>query len=123
MYSEDMADACVFIMNLNKDALTSALASTSASSVASALSPQTSILNIGTREDITIRELTSIVAEVVDYQGEIRWDTTKPDGTPQKLLDVSSLHSLGWKHKNSLKDGLRLTYQDFLHTGQTKQTR
>jgi GDP-L-fucose synthase len=110
MYSDDMADACVFIMNLNTDALTSALAS----SIASSLNPLTSIINIGTGEDITIRELTTIVAEVVDYQGEIRWDTTKPDGTPQKLLDVSLLHSMGWKHKTSLKEGLLLTYQDFL---------
>jgi GDP-L-fucose synthase len=53
---------------------------------------------------------------VVGYQGEIRWDTSKPDGTPQKLLDVSRLHTLGWKHKTSLEDGLRLTYRDFLKT-------
>ena len=72
------------------------------------------IINIGTEEDITIRDLPQIVAEVVGYKGEIRWDTAKPDGTPQKLLDVSLLHSLGWKHKTSLKDGLHLTYEDFL---------
>jgi GDP-L-fucose synthase len=93
MYSEDMADACIFLMkNYNGN----------------------EIVNIGTGEDITIRELTKMVAEVVDYQGEIRWDITKPDGMPQKLLDVSFLHSMGWKHKTSLKDGLHLTYQDFL---------
>ena len=104
MYSEDMADACVFIMKLDQEVF------------ASNLRPQTSIVNIGTGQDITIRELTAIVAEVVGYQGEIRWDATKPDGMPQKLLDVSFLHSLGWKHKTPLKDGLRLTYQDFLKT-------
>ena len=82
--------------------------------LASSLNHQTPIINIGTGEDITIRELTEIVVEVVDYKGEIRWDTTKPDGTPQKLLDVSLLHTMGWRHKTSLKDGLRLTYQDFL---------
>jgi len=123
MYSDEMADACVFIMNPNKDALTSGLASTSASSVASSLNPQTSIINIGIGEDITIRELTQMVAEIVGYKGEIRWDTTKPDGTPRKLLDVSFLHGIGWKHKTPLQDGLRLTYQDFLKTKQTRETR
>jgi len=101
MCSDDMADACVFLMrNYNGN----------------------QIVNIGTGEDITIRELTEMVAEVVGYQGEIRWDNTKPDGTPQKLLNVSFLHSLGWKHKTSLKEGLHLAYEDFLknHNQQTK---
>jgi GDP-L-fucose synthase len=101
MYSEDMADACIFLMkNYNGN----------------------EIVNIGTGEDITIRELTKMVAEGVGYQGEIRWDTTKPDGMTQKLLDVSLLHSMGWKHKTSLQEGLRLAYQDFLKrlTMQTK---
>ncbi len=93
MYSEDMADACIFLMkNYNGN----------------------EIVNIGTGEDITIRGLTKMVAEVVDYHGEIRWDITKPDGMPQKLLDISFLHNMGWKHKASLKEGLRLTYQDFI---------
>jgi len=98
MYSEDMADACIFLMETLD---------------ASQLNPH-GFINIGTGEDITIRELTKMVAEVIGYQAEIRWDTTKPDGMPQKLLDVSLLHTMGWKHKTSLKDGLRLTYQDFL---------
>jgi GDP-L-fucose synthase len=93
MYSEDMAEACVFLMNNHEG---------------------NKIVNIGTGQDITIRELTDLIAEVVGYKGEIRWDATKPDGMPRKLLDVSFLHSLGWKHKISIKDGLRLTYQDFL---------
>ena len=93
MYSEDMADASIFLMRSYAG---------------------NEIINIGTGEDITIRDLTQMVAEVLDYQGEIRWDTTKPDGMPQKLLDVSFLHSMGWKHETSLKEGLRLTYQDFL---------
>jgi GDP-L-fucose synthase len=96
MYSEDMADACIFIMNSENEVLAS------------------NLINIGTGEDITIRALTQIVAETVDYRGEIRWDTTRPDGAPQKLLDISFLHRLGWKHKTSLKEGLRLTYEDFL---------
>jgi len=93
LYSDDLGEACVFLMQKYAGS---------------------EIINIGTGEDITIRGLTQIVAEVVGYKGEIRWDTAKPDGTPQKLLDVSLLHSLGWKHKTSLKDGIRLTYQDFL---------
>lgn len=101
LYSDDLGEACVFLMNLEEKLL------------ASALNPQTPIINIGTGEDITIRELTSLVAEVTGYHGEIRWDATKPDGTPQKLLDVSRLHSLGWKHKTSLEEGLLLAYQDF----------
>jgi GDP-L-fucose synthase len=112
MYSEDMADACIFIMNSDFDK--GSLTSTSSSFVDSSFRSRTPIINIGTGQDITIRELTAMVAEVVDYQGEIRWDATKPDGMPQKLLDVSFLHSLGWKHKTSLEEGLRLTYQDFL---------
>jgi GDP-L-fucose synthase len=93
MYSEDMADACIFLMNQYDG---------------------NEIINIGTGEDITIRELTEMVAEAVVYRGEIRWDNTKPDGMPRKLLDVSFLHSIGWKHKTSLIDGLHLTYKDFL---------
>ena len=102
MYSDDLADACVFIMNLEKDVF------------ASSLIPPTSIINIGTGQDITIRELTDLIAEVVGYTGEIRWDATKPDGMPRKLLDVSVLQSMGWSHKTSLKEGLRLAYKDFL---------
>jgi len=93
MYSEDMAEACVFLMDNYEG---------------------NKIVNIGTGQDITIRELTDLIAEVVGYRGEIRWDTTKPDGMPRKLLDVSFLHSLGWKHKTSLKEGLCLAYKDFL---------
>ena len=93
MYSDDMAEACVFLMsNYDGD----------------------KIVNIGTGEDVTVRELGNLIAEGVGYKGGIRWDTTKPDGMPRKVLDVSFLNSLGWKHKTSLKEGLRLTYQDFL---------
>lgn len=68
------------------------------------------IVNIGTGEDISIRELTELVKETVGYKGEIIWDTSKPDGTPRKLLDVSRLHGLGWKHSIALPDGLAATY-------------
>ena len=140
MYSDDLAEACVFLMNLEKDVFASSLSpQTSNSSLspsnlhpkssiceasASVLSPPGSLINIGTGQDITIRELTDLIAEVVGYTGEIRWDATKPDGMPRKLLDVSFLHSLGWKHKTSLKEGLHLTYNDFLkNQTSTKQTR
>ncbi len=93
LYSDDMADACIFLMN-NYDG--------------------DKIVNIGMGEDVSIRELTDMIAEVVGFKGEIRWDTSKPDGTPRKLLDVSFLHSLGWRHKTSLSNGLKLTYEDYL---------
>jgi GDP-L-fucose synthase len=70
--------------------------------------------------NVPLSYIPDLIAEVVGYMGEVRWDTTEPDGMPRKLLDVSFLHSLGWKHKISLRDGLRLTYQDFLKTKQTK---
>jgi len=70
-------------------------------------------INIGTGEDLTIKELAQLIKEVVGYEGEIRFDTTKPDGTPRKLLDVTRLHNTGWRHKIELKEGLELTYQWF----------
>ena len=93
MYADDMADACVFLM-LNYSG--------------------SDFVNIGTGEDITIRELTEMVALAVGYPGEIVWDNTKPDGTPQKLLDVSRLHALGWRHKHPMHEGLQRAYRDFL---------
>ena len=93
MYVDDMADACVFLMNNYEGNET---------------------VNIGTGEELTIKELTKIVAKIVDYTGDILWDSTKPNGTPRKLLDVSKLHGLGWKHKTELKEGITLAYQDFL---------
>ena len=70
---------------------------------------------LGTGKELTIKELTELVAKVVGYEGEIKWDSTKPDGTPRKLLDVSKLEGLGWKYKTELEEGIRLTYDDFLH--------
>jgi GDP-L-fucose synthase len=95
LYSDDCADACVFLMNTYSG---------------------NDFVNIGTGEDITIRELTEMVALTVGYAGEIRWDATKPDGTPRKLLDVSRLHALGWRHKHSMHEGLIATYRDFLRS-------
>ena len=66
-------------------------------------------------EELTIKELTELVAKVVGYTGKIEWDITKPNGTPRKLLDVSKAKQLGWTYKTELEDGIRLAYEDFLH--------
>ena len=71
-------------------------------------------MNIGTGQDLTIREIADVVMSTVGFQGEIVYDSTKPDGAPQKLLDVSRLNSLGWKAKTSLEAGAALAYADFL---------
>ncbi len=73
------------------------------------------IVNIGTGEDVTIKELAELVRKEVGYEGEIAWDTTKPDGTPRKWLDVSKLHALGWKHGIALQEGIRGTYSWFIN--------
>lgn len=72
-------------------------------------------VNAGTGKKSTIKELTELVAKVVGYTGEIKWDTTKPNGTPRKLLDVSKATNLGWTYKTELEDGLRLSYEDFMN--------
>ena len=93
LHADDLADACVFLMNNYNGE---------------------QFVNIGTGEDVTIREAAELIKDIVDFQGELRWNTDKPDGTPRKLMDVSRIHKLGWKHKTDLKQGLELTYQDFL---------
>ena len=74
------------------------------------------IVNIGTGEDISIRDLAEMIGSIVGYTGSIIWDTTKPDGTPRKLLDVSKINSLGWKHSIQLHDGIKKTYQWYKKT-------
>ncbi|HSA06039.1 MAG TPA: GDP-L-fucose synthase [Candidatus Gastranaerophilales bacterium] len=88
LFVDDLTDACVFLMNNYNGS---------------------EIVNIGTGEDISIRELAELIKQEVNYKGEIVFDTTKPDGTPRKLLDVSRLSSIGWKYKTSLKEGIRQT--------------
>ncbi|MCU0286341.1 MAG: GDP-L-fucose synthase [Acidobacteria bacterium] len=78
------------------------------------------IINIGTGEDISIKELAQLIREVINFTGDLRWDTTKPDGTPQKLLDVSRLRALGWKHGYSLEEGIKKTYEAYL-SGEMKK--
>jgi GDP-L-fucose synthase len=96
LHVDDLADACVFLME----------------NFEPGDGPE--FVNVGVGEDITIAELAATVAEVVGYGGEIRWDTSKPDGTPRKLLDVSVLANLGWKAKTALEDGIRTTYAAYL---------
>jgi GDP-L-fucose synthase len=93
LHADDLAEACLFLMEHYNDS---------------------TLVNIGTGEDVTIKNLAAIVKQIVGFQGEIVWDSTKPDGTPRKLMDVSKLHGLGWHHKITLEDGIKLAYQDFL---------
>jgi len=72
------------------------------------------LYNIGTGEDLTIKELAETIQKITKHQGKIIWDATKPDGTPRKLLDVSKMHQLGWKHKLNLEQGIQKTYDWFL---------
>jgi len=106
LYSEDMADACVFLMNLDDSEFLPLLGQERNDGLPPAV-------NIGVGEDLTIRELAEAVKDVVGYQGEIVFDTTKPDGTPRKLLDVTRLSKANWKWKMPLRQGLALSYQDF----------
>jgi GDP-L-fucose synthase len=100
LYSDDLAQACCFLMNLDEAAFGSLMREDSPP-----------LINIGTGEDVTIRELAETVARVLDFHGTLTFDTTKPDGTPRKLMDVSLLHSLGWHHSIGLEHGLRLTWE------------
>lgn len=94
LYVDDLANLCVFLMNNYSSDET---------------------VNAGTGKEITIKGLTELVAKVVGYTGKIKWDTSKPNGTPRKLLDVSKAASLGWRYRTELEDGIRLTYEDFLN--------
>ena len=94
LYVDDLANLCVFLMNHYSGDET---------------------VNAGTGKELSIRALAEMVARVVGYRGEIRWDTTKPNGTPRKLLDVSKAAALGWQYKTELEDGIRLAYEDFLN--------
>jgi GDP-L-fucose synthase len=99
LYSEDMAEACVFLMQLPDNEFQKPISNENAP-----------LINIGTGEDVTIRELAELVAGELGFAGELRFDTTKPDGTPRKLLDVSRMHALGWRAKTGLAEGIRKTY-------------
>jgi GDP-L-fucose synthase len=100
LYSDDMAQACCFLMNLDEERFGSLL-----------VDDAPPLINIGTGEDVTIRELAETVARVLGFQGALVFDSTKPDGTPRKLLDVERLHRLGWRHSTSLERGIERTYE------------
>ncbi|WP_293957241.1 MULTISPECIES: GDP-L-fucose synthase [unclassified Sphingobacterium] len=93
LFSDDLADACVFLMNHYNEK---------------------QFVNIGIGEDISIKDLAEMIKDVIGYTGNITFDSSKPDGTPRKLMDVSKLHALGWKHRVNLREGIQLAYTDFL---------
>lgn len=95
LYVDDLANLCVFLMNNYSGSET---------------------VNAGTGKELTIKELTQLVASIVGYKGRIVWDTTRPNGTPRKLLDVSKATKLGWTYKTDLADGIRMAYEDFLNS-------
>ena len=95
LYVDDLAEACVYLMNNYSGNET---------------------VNLGTGKEVTIKELAETVKEIVGFEGSLTFDTTKPDGTPRKLLDVSKLESLGWKYHTELKEGIKLAYEDFLNS-------
>lgn len=103
LYVDDMAAACVHVMSLSHDKF-----------VAAVPNPMSSHINVGTGRDITIAELATTMAKVVGFEGSIEFDTSKPDGTPRKLMDVSRLGSLGWEYSVELEQGLSMTYEWFL---------
>ena len=98
LFADDLADACYYLMQNYNEA---------------------GFINIGTGEDISIKDLALLVKKIIGYEGEINFDTSKPDGTPRKLMDVSKLHSKGWRHKIELEDGIKLAYSDFLSKEKT----
>lgn len=93
LFADDLADACYFLMQTYNEP---------------------NLINIGTGEDMTIKDLALLIQKIVGFEGELTFDSSKPDGTPRKLMDVSKLHSLGWKHQIDLEEGLKLAYHDYL---------
>ena len=100
LYSDDLAEACVYLMEMDEARFGTLLRDDAPP-----------LINIGTGEDVTIRELAEMVARVIGFEGRLVFDTTKPDGTPRKLMDSGLVHSLGWKHTVELEDGIRRTYE------------
>ena len=93
LYADDLAEACTYLMNNYNEK---------------------ELINIGTGEDLSIKQLAILVKDLIGFEGPLVFDETKPDGTPRKLMDVSKVHSRGWKHSIELKEGIQLAYNDFL---------
>ena len=109
LYSDEMAEACVFLINLPDDRYDALLGSDEVAT--GRFDPP--LINVGKGDDVTIRELAEEVRAVVGFKGEIVFDASKPDGTPRKLMDVSRLKQAGWQAKIELRQGLELAYADF----------
>jgi GDP-L-fucose synthase len=95
LHVDDLAEACFYLMQHYNEA---------------------ELINIGTGEDISIKDLALLIKDIVGYTGELRFDASKPDGTPRKLMDVSKLHALGWQHQIDLAEGIRAVYDVLKHT-------
>lgn len=100
LYSDDLAEACIFLMNLDEAKFSTLLTR-----------EEPPLINIGTGEDLTIRELAELICSIVGFEGSLKFDPSQPDGTPRKLCDVSKINALGWRAKTSLEDGIRRTLQ------------
>jgi GDP-L-fucose synthase len=100
LHSDDLAEACLFLLELPESDFDSLLSA-----------DRPPLINIGTGEDLTIQELAEMIARIVGFRGELAFDTSKPDGTPRKLMDVSKVHSLGWRHRIGLEEGIRSVYE------------
>jgi len=99
LYADDLANACFYLMqNYNEP----------------------NLINIGTGQDVTIKDLALLIKKIIGFEGELVFDSTKPDGTPRKLMDVSKLHNQGWKHTVNLEEGIKLAYADFLEKEEVK---
>jgi GDP-L-fucose synthase len=109
LYSDDMADACVMLMSLPDERFDSLIRG------------YPPLINVGCGSDVTVRELAELAAAATGFRGELRFDTSKPDGTPRKLLDVSRLFGFGWRPATSLEDGIRHAFHDYL-ARRTEQT-
>ena len=101
LFADDLAHACLFLMDNYNDK---------------------EIINIGSGVDLTVKELANLVKEVTGFKGDLVFDTSKPDGTPRKLLDVTKINNLGWHYKTELKEGIQIAYKDFLHKQQISST-
>ena len=109
MYSEDMADACVYLMNLPDEKFISLLGSDELQT--GRFEPP--LVNIGVGEDISIGDLAATIGQIIGFKGDLIFDTSKPDGTPRKLMDVSRLKRMGWRARTPLNEGLAATYAEF----------
>jgi GDP-L-fucose synthase len=104
LHVDDLSSACLFLMNLPEDTFQSLLTS----------HHLPALINIGSGEEITIKDLALLIKEVVGFDGGIEFDTTRPDGTPRKICDVSKIHALGWMHKTGLREGLKNTVEWYI---------